>query len=54
MGSHPDWAISEGLFLHISLRLITFGGCLAHLAYLVHKSHHKTAKYVFNKENLNP
>ena len=28
---------------HFSLRLITFGNCLAHLAYLVHKSGLKIA-----------
>jgi len=32
---------------HLSLRLITFGGRFAHLAYIVNKASHKTATFIF-------
>jgi len=36
----------------LSLRLIAFGGCLAHLAYLENKFDQKTATF-YNNNNIN-
>jgi len=43
-GIKPQLAYVRRVF-NLSLHLIAFGGCQAHLADLVHKSGHKTATF---------
>jgi len=43
----PCWGYFRGV-LHLSLRIIIFGGRSIHLAYLVHKRSRKTAKFARN------